>query len=80
MSAEPLDRMGTAFGVAVTGPRWAMMKSSKLGPYFSTPYGDMMMAGCYGLVEAVGKVLPEYREEISSALDAGREKPPWELE
>ncbi|MEJ2488068.1 MAG: DUF1786 domain-containing protein, partial [Anaerolineales bacterium] len=80
LSPDPLTLSDRTFGVAVTGPRWAMMRGSKLRPHFSTPFGDMMMAGCYGLVEAVGYVLPEYREEISAALDEGREKPPWELD
>ena len=80
LSPEPMVLSNDSFGVAVTGPRWAMMKSSSMQPYFSTPYGDMMMAGCYGLVEAVGNILPEFREEISAALDAGRDKPPWELD
>lgn len=66
------------FGVAVTGPRWAMMVKSSLRPYFATPYGDMMMAGCYGLLKAVGDSLPEFKEEIDSALTMGTEKPPWE--
>jgi uncharacterized protein (DUF1786 family) len=67
------------FGVAVTGPRWAMMKGSNLNPYFATPHGDMMMAGCFGLVEAVGELIPEYQAEIGDALTQGREKPPWEI-
>lgn len=67
------------FDVAVTGPRWAMMKSSVLPVYFATPFGDMMLAGCFGLVKAVGERLPEYRGEIASALDQSQEKPPWEL-
>jgi uncharacterized protein (DUF1786 family) len=66
------------FGVAVTGPRRGMMAASSLHPYFATPYGDMMLAGCYGLLKAVGDVLPEHKEEIETALVQGREKPPWE--
>jgi hypothetical protein len=38
----------------------------------------MMLAGCYGLLGAVGDVLPDYKEEIETALVVGREKPPWE--
>jgi uncharacterized protein (DUF1786 family) len=67
------------FRVAVTGPRRTMMRRSMLKPYYATPHGDMMMAGCFGLVEAVGEIMPEYQEEINGALGQGREKPPWEL-
>ena len=66
------------FGVAVTGPRRGMMSASSLRPYFATPFGDMMMAGCYGLLRAVGDVLPEHKDEIEGALLQAREKPPWE--
>lgn len=67
------------FLMAVTGPRWAMMKHSNLMPYFATPHGDMMMAGCYGLIEAASALIPNYQDEIVAALGQGREKPPWEL-
>ena len=67
------------FGAAVTGPRWTMMRESGLRPYFATPFGDMMMAGCYGLIKAVGAQMPEYAEEIGVAFGQGRERPPWEL-
>ena len=67
------------FLMAVTGPRWAMMKNSSLKPYYATPHGDMMMAGCFGLIEATASLLPDCQEEIVAALGQGREKPPWEL-
>jgi len=70
---------GQELFLAVTGPRWVMMEKSDLNPYFATPFGDMMMAGCFGLLKAVGDKLPEYRAEIDEALAQGREKPPWEL-
>jgi uncharacterized protein (DUF1786 family) len=68
------------FGVAVTGPRWRMMQASSLSPHFASPHGDMMMAGCFGLVRAAADHYPEYQEEILAALGKGREKPPWELD
>ena len=79
LSPQAYDDSANRFGVAVTGPRWSMMRNSSLNPHFATPFGDMMLAGCYGLVKAVGEVLPEYRDEITATLGAGREKPPWEL-
>jgi uncharacterized protein (DUF1786 family) len=38
--------------VSVTGPNRRMMIDSKLNPYFAAPYGDMMLTGCFGLIEA----------------------------
>jgi uncharacterized protein (DUF1786 family) len=37
--------------VAVTGPRRFLVES--LGYYAAAPYGDMMLTGCFGLVEAL---------------------------
>ncbi len=37
--------------VAVTGPNRSLAKN--LGYYFAVPYGDTMLAGCFGLVAAV---------------------------
>ena len=64
------------FDVAVTGPRRLMMRDSELRTHFATPFGDMMLAGCYGLVRAVGDVIPENHGEIMESLTLGREKPP----
>jgi uncharacterized protein (DUF1786 family) len=36
--------------IAITGPRREIAKN--LGYYFSNPYGDMMLIGCYGLLRA----------------------------
>jgi uncharacterized protein (DUF1786 family) len=54
--------------VAVTGPRRGLLADSELNPYLAVPYGDMMMAGCWGLVRACAQVLPWSAEEIESAL------------
>ena len=54
--------------VAVTGPRRALLAGSKLKPYLAVPYGDMMMAGCWGLVRACARVLPWSADAIESAL------------
>jgi uncharacterized protein (DUF1786 family) len=37
--------------VAVTGPRRALVEG--LGYYMAAPYGNMMLAGCFGLVAAL---------------------------
>ncbi len=54
--------------VAVTGPQRGRLRGSRLQPYFATPHGDMMISGCFGLVEAFATKYPERREEIERAL------------
>jgi uncharacterized protein (DUF1786 family) len=66
-SAIPLDFL------AVVGPRRGVLLNSKYHPYFATPYGDMMLAGCYGLVRAYAALNPNLAGEINSALDKARE-------
>ncbi|MGQ9598607.1 MAG: DUF1786 domain-containing protein [Anaerolineae bacterium] len=56
--------------VAVTGPRRGLLAGSALQPYWAVPYGDMMMAGCWGLVRACTWVLPWTAEAIERALAA----------
>jgi uncharacterized protein (DUF1786 family) len=38
--------------LAVTGPRRELLRESLLRPYEATPHGDMMLAGCFGLLRA----------------------------
>ena len=68
--------------LVVTGPRRTMMRDSTLRPYFATPYGDMMLTGCFGLLAAIADLLPELGNQIRPSLygkDAGP-RPPWELD
>jgi uncharacterized protein (DUF1786 family) len=44
--------------VSVTGPRRMLMAGSRWRPYFAVPYGDMMVAGCWGLVRALAQKSP----------------------
>ncbi len=75
----PLDRQD--FNVVVTGPRRSMLRGSSLRPYFAVPYGDMMIAGCFGLLAATANRLPQFREPILSILSgAGSGTPPWEVD
>ncbi len=69
------------FGVVVTGPRRNMMRSSTLHPYFAVPFGDMMIAGCFGLLAAVADVLPDLAEPIRASLRGagGSGTPPWDI-
>jgi len=70
------------FDLVVTGPRRGMMANSDLRVYFPAPYGDMMLVGCFGLLAAVGDVLPELRGVIHASLrgEEGAGTPPWELD
>ena len=82
------------FDVVVTGPRRSMFKtedrkqktdnirqpSTVLRPYFAAPFGDMMIAGCFGLLAATAEILPDLTEAVSKSMkDAGVGRPPWEL-
>lgn len=67
--------LGTGgFDVAVTGPRRSLFLPPKgapsptLRPYFAVPFGDMMIAGCFGLLAATADLLPELSEPIHVAL------------
>ncbi|MBC8507316.1 MAG: DUF1786 domain-containing protein [Chloroflexi bacterium] len=54
---------------------------SRLRPYFPAPFGDMMIAGCFGLLAAVADVLPDLSDPIRESLagDGGSGTPPWEI-
>jgi len=80
--SESLDLEQGGFGVAVTGPRRNMMQASRLRPHFAVPFGDMMIAGCFGLLSAVADVLPELSPPIQASLAGagGSGTPPWELD
>lgn len=77
---EPLPlNSQPGFGVVVTGPRRNLMRGSALRPYFAVPFGDMMIAGCFGLLAAVADVLPELGEAIRISLSgAGGGTAPWD--
>jgi len=65
---QPLDLSAGPFGIAVTGPRRSMLQASRLRPHFAVPFGDMMIAGCFGLLAATADVLPELGEPIRASL------------
>ena len=74
------------FDVVVTGPRRSLFVGAQhaapLRPYFATPFGDMMIAGCFGLLAATAEVMPNLAESISGSLRAaggrGRGVAPWD--
>ncbi|MEP7200700.1 MAG: DUF1786 domain-containing protein, partial [Chloroflexota bacterium] len=47
--------------LVVIGPRRGLLRGSALNPYFAVPHGDMMIAGCFGLVRAFGDHAPEWK-------------------
>jgi uncharacterized protein (DUF1786 family) len=59
--------------LTVTGPRWSLIRGSALKPYFAAPYGDMMMAGNYGLLRAYAEHVPEAAGVIGARLHRGLE-------
>ncbi|GAB4460238.1 MAG: DUF1786 domain-containing protein [Anaerolineales bacterium] len=82
------------FDVVVTGPRRSMFAITptplplgeglgvrgELRPYFAVPFGDMMIAGCFGLLAATAEILPELAEPIHRSLGeaGGRGTAPWD--
>ena len=77
--ATPLAFSPGDYGLAVTGPRRLLMEGSALRPYFAVPFGDMMIAGCFGLLAATADVLPELGGSIRELLNGARRGiPPWE--
>jgi uncharacterized protein (DUF1786 family) len=54
--------------LAVTGPRREMLRGSSLQPYEATPHGDMMLAGCFGLLRALAEHNPEMAPLIEPSL------------
>jgi uncharacterized protein (DUF1786 family) len=54
--------------LAVTGPRRDMLRGSTLKPYEATPHGDMMLAGCFGLLRAFADRYPDMAGDIEAAL------------
>jgi uncharacterized protein (DUF1786 family) len=73
-SHEPFEFGKDEFDVVVSGPRRSMFQAAERGhlrPYFATPFGDMMIAGCFGLLAATAEILPELAETIQSSLRGG---------
>ncbi|MBI2975503.1 MAG: DUF1786 domain-containing protein [Chloroflexi bacterium] len=75
-STEPL----AAPPLIVTGPRRSLLRGSRHAPYFAAPFGDMMLAGCFGLLAAMADVLPSgpIADAIRAGLAGKGGRPPWE--
>lgn len=65
---EPPRRRAGEVLLAVTGPRRGLLRGSRLRPYFAVPHGDMMLAGCFGLVRAFADHYPPVREAWERVL------------
>lgn len=63
--------------LSLTGPRRNFLRESKLDPYLAAPFGDMMLAGSYGLIRASAALLPDRTELIEAALDGRGDKALW---
>lgn len=92
---QPLELGGGEYDVVVTGPRRSLfnqrpsagtaggrLSPPPLRPYFAVPFGDMMLAGCFGLLAATAKILPSLSEPIVKSMQdaAGPHAAPWDLE
>jgi len=79
---NPFEFGKDEFDVVVTGPRRSMFQTADRGPqteshrplstvlrpYFSAPFGDMMIAGCFGLLAATAEILPDVTEPVLRSL------------
>lgn len=76
----PLPLTPADHNLVITGPRRAMLRGSRLDPYFAVPFGDMMIAGCFGLLASTADLIPELHDPIVYALTSstGIARPPWE--
>lgn len=86
-SQDPFEFGKDEFDVVVTGPRRGLFnRQSQIGnhkllhPYFATPFGDMMIAGCFGLLAATAEILPGLSEPIQRSLSGGNARgiAPWD--
>ncbi len=77
---NPFEFGEDEFDVVVTGPRRSMFqtvdrgpqtKTDRLRPYYAVPFGDMMIAGCFGLLAATTEIIPNLAESIFGSLRGG---------
>jgi uncharacterized protein (DUF1786 family) len=77
---QPLPLSKSGYQVAVTGPRRAMMEESKLRIHMAVPYGDMMIAGCFGMLRATADIMPDLTGPIMEALRGQQpQQAPWDV-
>jgi uncharacterized protein (DUF1786 family) len=54
--------------LAITGPRRGLLRGSRLQPYLAVPHGDMMQAGCFGLLRAYAAHDPAVAEAVERQM------------
>jgi uncharacterized protein (DUF1786 family) len=81
-SQEKLEFGREDFDIVVTGPRRSLfaVTPGALRPYFAVPFGDMMIAGCFGLLAATAEIMSDLAEPIYGSLRGGgrRGVAPWD--
>ncbi len=77
---QPLTISNGEKPIVVCGPRRSLLRKSNLHPYYSAPFGDMMLSGCFGLLAAMANRIPKTSPVIQAAL-TGEERglTPWEI-
>ncbi len=93
---NPFEFGNDDFDVVITGPRRSLFTTvddeplsihrasstvgGRLRPYFAAPFGDMMIAGCFGLLAAAAEILPNVTESVVRSLRGarGRGIAPWD--
>ncbi len=68
-------------GPQSTKSRPSSVVNGQLRPYFAVPFGDMMIAGCFGLLAATAEVVPNLAEAIQGSMrgERGRGVAPWDV-
>jgi uncharacterized protein (DUF1786 family) len=64
---QPPSRLDDPF-LAITGPRRGLLARSRLRPYLAVPHGDMMLAGCFGLLRAYAEHDPNVVEAVVAGM------------
>jgi uncharacterized protein (DUF1786 family) len=77
---RPMALWDDRWNLAVTGPRRSLVRESRHGVYYAVPYGDMMMAGCFGLLRAIPDLYPNLAQPILDSLTGLGGRPPWEID
>jgi len=66
---QPPGRLADPY-VAIAGPRRGLLGGSSLRPNLAVPHGDMMLAGCFGLLRAYAAHDPEVGELVTRRMGA----------
>jgi hypothetical protein len=87
--STPLEFGEGDYDVVITGPRRGIFhlgnssdRQRLLRPYFPAPFGDMMIAGCFGLLAAAADVMPELAGPILTSLHGSDRSgvAPWDTD